>query len=277
MRGRSGLRISWPQVVEYRTVAAQAGFRLRPDAVQPANVSEDASAERVEMAGVAGKTIELSPDDILRDKAARVRCAAEIANLLTWADNATQGDSRAELRGTGRCSLFVQIGDINVHRLALVLDEVFGPDNRVATITWRPTGGSSARTLLESASYLLWYAKGKSSFRYHQPYQPLDKAGVVQQFSSYARIEEADGEVRHLTKPERAEPNAAISDESALFKRENLTSMGSSTTGRTREIIYRDERYHCGDGRHWRAHGGFASVPRFRAMRAVLARMERSA
>jgi len=83
VRGRSALRVVWPQVVEYRTVATQAGFRLRPEAVRPAKVSEDASAERVEMAGVAGKMIELSPDDLLRDKAARVRCAAEIANLLT--------------------------------------------------------------------------------------------------------------------------------------------------------------------------------------------------
>ncbi|MCY3894517.1 MAG: DEAD/DEAH box helicase family protein [Acidimicrobiaceae bacterium] len=83
VRGRSALRVVWPQVVEYRTVATQAGFRLRPEAVRPAKVSEDASAERVEMAGVAGKMIELSPDDLLRDKAARVRCAAEVANLLT--------------------------------------------------------------------------------------------------------------------------------------------------------------------------------------------------
>ncbi len=83
VRGRSGLRVRWPQVVEYRTVASPAGFRLDPAAVQTAKVSEDASAERVEMAGVAGKMTELSPDELLRDKAARVRCAAEIANLLT--------------------------------------------------------------------------------------------------------------------------------------------------------------------------------------------------
>jgi len=65
--------------------------------------------------------------------------------------------ARELLTETG--SLFVQIGDINVHRLALVLDEVFGPENRVATITYRPATGSSANTLPESASYLLWYAQ----------------------------------------------------------------------------------------------------------------------
>ena len=39
------------------------------------------------MAGVAGEMIELSLDDVQRRKAARVRCAAEIANLLTLADD----------------------------------------------------------------------------------------------------------------------------------------------------------------------------------------------
>ncbi len=157
--------------------------------------------------------------------------------------------ARELLTDTG--SLFCQIGDINVHRLALVLDEVFGPENRVATITWRPTGGSSARTLPESASYLLWYAKDKSRCRYQQPYEPLDQAGIVHQFSSYARIEEPSGAVRKLTKTERSAPNSDISQEVRLFKRENLTSMGSSTTGRTREIMYRGKQYHCGTGRQW--------------------------
>ncbi|MYD35107.1 MAG: hypothetical protein F4W98_14705 [Acidimicrobiales bacterium] len=109
VRGRSALRVVWPQAVEYRTVATQAGFRLRPEAVRPAKVSEDASAERVEMAGVAGEMIEMSPDDLLRDKAARVRCAAEIANLLTLGGHGwlkpPQSDE-AGLGGAGRCSLF---------------------------------------------------------------------------------------------------------------------------------------------------------------------------
>jgi len=121
VRGRSGLRISWPHVVEYRAVAAQAGFRLDPAAVQRAEVSEDASAELVEMAGVTGETILMSPDELQRDKAARVRCAAEIASLLTLGDgnglapfgapdlravDEVHDFDGADLRSTGRCSLF---------------------------------------------------------------------------------------------------------------------------------------------------------------------------
>ncbi len=168
--------------------------------------------------------------------------------------------ARELLTDTG--SLFLQIGDINVHRLALVLDEVFGPENRVATITWRPTGGSSARTLPESASYLLWYAKDKSRCRYRQPYESLDRAGLVDSFSSYARVLTEDGEYRKLSADERDHPNETLPQNAVLYRRMQLTSMGSSTTGRTREIIYRGKTYHSGSGRQWRVsvHDGDAPV-----------------
>ena len=171
--------------------------------------------------------------------------------------------ARELLTDTG--SLFVQIGDINVHRLALVLDEVFGPENRVATITWRPTAGSSARTLPESASYLLWYAKDKARCKYRQPYEPLDLAGVIAEWDrsfSAPRVQDEDGSTRRLKGDEKQSPTELLRTTQAVFRSMNLTSMGSSTTGRTREIIYRGERYHCGDGRQWRVsvHDGDAPV-----------------
>jgi len=160
-------------------------------------------------------------------------------------------------------SLFVQIGDLNVHRLALVLDEVFGPENRVATITWRPTGGSSAKTLPESASYLLWYAKNKDRCKFRQIYEPLTTKQDVQLFFGIAAmIEEKDGTVRNLTKAERKDTDAALPGDATLWRRMDLTSMGSSTTGRTRWVKFNGKDYHCGDGRHWRVsvHDGDAPV-----------------
>ena len=39
-------------------------------------------------------------------------------------------------------SVFVQIGDENVHRVRALMDEVFGEDNFVAQITFEKTSGS---------------------------------------------------------------------------------------------------------------------------------------
>ena len=40
-------------------------------------------------------------------------------------------------------SIFVQIGDENVHRVRAVMDEVFGDENFVCVITFTKTAGSS--------------------------------------------------------------------------------------------------------------------------------------
>ena len=172
-------------------------------------------------------------------------------------------------------SLFVQIGDTNVHRLAVVLDEVFGPENRMATITWRPTGGSSAQTLPESASYLLWYAKDKPRCKYRQIYEPLETQKDIANFFGIAcMVQESNGTARNLTKAERSNTDSELPANARLWRRMDLTSMGSSTTGRTRSVYYDGHTYHCGAGRQWRALGGFAAVPRSRPMRALLAGLD---
>ncbi len=59
-------------------------------------------------------------------------------------------------------SIFVQIGDENVHRVRALMDEVFGEDNFVAQITFRrQTGAASAISTGTVNDYMLWYAKSK--------------------------------------------------------------------------------------------------------------------
>ena len=68
------------------------------------------------------------------------------------------------LHESGSC--FVQIGHKNVHRVGVVLDEIFGAENRLATISYATTSGSSAATLPQVADYLLWYAKDRKRVKY---------------------------------------------------------------------------------------------------------------
>src|SRR5579871_4933930 len=55
-------------------------------------------------------------------------------------------------------SIFVQIGDENVHRVRAVMDEVFGEDNFVTQISVRKTA-SPSRVLDDAFYYLVWYAR----------------------------------------------------------------------------------------------------------------------
>ena len=84
---------------------------------------------------------------------------------------------RELLADTG--SVFVQIGDENVHRLALVLDEVFGAENRIATIPYVTAGHRRRIRCPAVADFLLWYAKDKPQAKYHQIYEAGRPAGAA--------------------------------------------------------------------------------------------------
>ena len=56
-------------------------------------------------------------------------------------------------------SVFVQIGDENVHRVRAVLDEVFGVRNFGAICTVRKTTSDSSQILGSTCDFILWYCK----------------------------------------------------------------------------------------------------------------------
>ena len=59
-------------------------------------------------------------------------------------------------------SIFVQIGDENVHRVRALMDEVFGEDRIVSQIAFRTTTGRASGTLAGALNYLLWYSRDEA-------------------------------------------------------------------------------------------------------------------
>lgn len=71
------------------------------------------------------------------------------------------------LNDTG--SVFVQIGDENVHRVRALMDEVFGEENSVSLIRFRKKTMPLGSTYLEEMyDYIIWYAKDKKLCKYRQ-------------------------------------------------------------------------------------------------------------
>lgn len=148
-------------------------------------------------------------------------------------------------------SFFLQIGSENVHRCSIILDEVFGPENRVATITFAKTGSTSARHLSQVADYLLWYAKDKQRVKYRQLYEPFTRKEKLESMSSYAMVELSDGTSRNLTPMEADDPDKHVPSGARLFRRTPLTSQGESTTGRSEAYHWNGRVFPCPPGRHW--------------------------
>jgi adenine-specific DNA-methyltransferase len=69
-------------------------------------------------------------------------------------------------------SLFVQISDENVHRVRLLLDEVFGGEHFISQISYRTTSGRTSDFLGSSLDIILWYAKQPEKMTYNQLYFP---------------------------------------------------------------------------------------------------------
>jgi adenine-specific DNA-methyltransferase len=92
-------------------------------------------------------------------------------------------------------SIFVQIGDENVHRVRAVLEEVFGPDNLVCEIVVQKTGGQTSDYLASVADYCLWYAKDLANLKYRQAYREK-VAGIGH--GSGARYDQLDESGRHF-------------------------------------------------------------------------------
>ena len=155
---------------------------------------------------------------------------------------------RSLLADTG--SVFVQIGKANVHRVAVLMDELFGEENRVATITVKKSGQSSSRTLSETADYLLWYAKDKPKAKYREIYEPLNRDGIRDHFTSYAMIEEPDGTTRNLTKEEK-KSTRAIPPSCRLFKREQLQSNGPAESSAGKPYEWDGNLWPLGPNNHW--------------------------
>jgi adenine-specific DNA-methyltransferase len=65
-------------------------------------------------------------------------------------------------------SLFVQIGDENVHRVRALMDEVLGDQNLVSLVTVQKAGSTFSQYLGGISDFVLWYAKDLSRLKYRE-------------------------------------------------------------------------------------------------------------
>ncbi len=68
-------------------------------------------------------------------------------------------------------SIFVQIGDENVHRVRAMMDEVLGAENFISFVTFKKTGGQSSSALANVTDFLLWYGKDSGQVKFRPVYQ----------------------------------------------------------------------------------------------------------
>ncbi|MBI4669481.1 MAG: site-specific DNA-methyltransferase, partial [Elusimicrobia bacterium] len=126
-------------------------------------------------------------------------------------------------------SIFMQIGDENVHLVRNLLDEVFGSENFCAVVTFTKATAQSSELLSSASDYLLWYAKNKTGVKSRSLYWPK-QAGAIGA-TNYVNVESPDGKTwKPLTASEKQDPTQ-ISEGWRLFSADNLMGTRPATEG----------------------------------------------
>ena len=142
-------------------------------------------------------------------------------------------------------SIFVQISDENLHRVRCVLDEVFGPHNFCAVISFQKTGSMAGNLLPTTVDYILWYARRIETVKYKQLY--LDRRRGDTSLERYDQVRAPNGATRRFSATDEASIHLG---ELERFRLTSLVSDGVSSTPQV--FQYREKQYVPKANTHWK-------------------------
>lgn len=160
-------------------------------------------------------------------------------------------------------SIFVQIGDENVHRVRALMDEVFGEENFIAQISFQKTGSLSSSFLSNIVDYIIWYAKDKNSCKYNQLYNFRESGSSSLDRYDYSEI--SLGVLQKITAAQiRGEAQLPIG------KRCRLTTLLSDGTPSTpKPFKFNGILYQLRHNKHWKTDPDIGGARLVKASRIV--------
>jgi len=152
--------------------------------------------------------------------------------------------SRELLTETG--SVFVQIGDENVHLVRSVMDEVFGSENFIGIVVLQKTSAPTDKYVPTVSDFIIWYGKDRSCTKYRQLHR--EKGVGTEGGSQYTWVELPDGTERRLTGEERENPSV-IPTNGRVFAASDASSSHEYSLGK--EPVQFKGRSFTPGGRYW--------------------------
>jgi adenine-specific DNA-methyltransferase len=139
-------------------------------------------------------------------------------------------------------SIFVQIGDENVHLVRAIMDEVFGVDNFSCEIIFQKTSSTSSDELSAVCDFILWYKRSESA-----KFRPIfrEKLPGEEGATQYTFAENEHG-VR-LPLSQWAQEGAAVKS-MKVFSHDNITSQRPTQGDDVREFTFEGRRFETKKG-----------------------------
>lgn len=147
-------------------------------------------------------------------------------------------------------SVFVQIGEENLHLVQNLMDEIFGTESLCRIIPYVTTSYQADNILGNVTNYLVWYAKNKKEltktikpiFRNKQIGEPEAK--------EYKWLMMPNGSTRSLTTEEMS-GQTPLPEGARVWRYGPVTSQGYSQTG-SKDIEFFGRQFSCGSNQHWK-------------------------
>ena len=124
-------------------------------------------------------------------------------------------------------SIFVQIGDENVHRVRALMDEVFGEENFASLIYFLKTTGKGSRFLDPSGDYIIWYSKNGSMAKVRPSFRFRSEETLAQQYNM-AASDRCD--YRRLSRSELRSPSSIPKNDHRFMPSSIYSDSGGVTT-----------------------------------------------
>ena len=138
-------------------------------------------------------------------------------------------------------SIFVQIGDENVHRARALMDEVFGGENHVTTISFAKTSSATSSYLPSVFDSVIWFAKRKEVLKFRS--LKRSKSHQTQGAGEYVYRRDDSGNIFHLEQAELWDTEKS----GDCLRIDNLTSQSGGETTRFM-YTYHGLRFRPGSG-----------------------------
>ena len=160
-------------------------------------------------------------------------------------------------------SVFIQIGDENLHRVRAIMDEVFGESNFVGLINFQKTGSLAGNLLPGTVDYIVWYAKNMATIKYRQLYKFRQKGSTS--LDRYDYVETHDGKLKRI-------PAKSIRGEAPIPDGERCrltTLLSDGDPSKKKPFTFKGKDYPLRHGKHWKTDPDVGGIRLSRANRVI--------
>ena len=160
-------------------------------------------------------------------------------------------------------SIFVQIGDENVHRVREVMDEVFGDEHFGGMINFQKTGSLAGSLLPGTVDYIIWFTKNRLTAKYRQLFKPRREGTTSLDRYDYVQTPRG-GLTKIPTKAIRGEEPIPNGDRCRL-----TTLLSDGVPSEVKPFSFQGVNYPLRHGKHWKTDPAIGGIRLSRSDRVV--------